>query len=227
MSNSKTVLVIAPHQDDETIGCGGTICKLINRGYEVNVVHVFLGTSGVPGCSPRASNKARHQEAQAAAKRGGYKILDNLGFVDRDRSKDNLLQTCLIKLMRSIKPSIVFAPHAQESDYEHRLVSIATREAVWLAATEIFIELGAHLETAPRALYYEVWKSIEQPMIISDVTDYQDIKRLMLEDFLSQMMQTSWVDGSLGRDQYRGATTVGRGSVEVFETTGIPIEEIV
>lgn len=229
MSNKKRkiVLVIAPHQDDETIGCGGTICKLINKGYNVKVAHVFLGTSGVPGCSPHESSEIRVREAQTAARQGGYEVLDNLGFIDRNRARDHELQPHIIRLIRSVKPDLVFAPHSGETDYEHRLVSSAVREAGWLAAAAIFPELGAHLEHAPRTLYYEVWKNIEHPTVISDITNYQDIKRGMLADFSSQMSQTSWIEGSLGRNQYRGTTTIGRGLVEVFECAGIPIEEIV
>ena len=46
-SNSKNVLVIAPHHDDESIGCGGTIALLTSKGYSVSVVHVYEGSSGV------------------------------------------------------------------------------------------------------------------------------------------------------------------------------------
>ena len=31
----KKVIVIAPHPDDETLGCGGTILKHIAKGYSV------------------------------------------------------------------------------------------------------------------------------------------------------------------------------------------------
>jgi LmbE family N-acetylglucosaminyl deacetylase len=41
-----TTLIIAPHPDDEVLGCGGTIAKLTSRGERV-VVAVL--TAGVPG----------------------------------------------------------------------------------------------------------------------------------------------------------------------------------
>lgn len=227
LNKTKTALVIAPHQDDEIIGCGGTICQMIDKRYIVKVAHVFLGTSGVPGCSPHVSAKKRHQEAVAAGKNGGYEVLENLGFVDRDRANDDLVQQRIIKLIRSVRPNILFAPHSKESDHEHQIVSLATREAVWLSATDIFPDLGSPLGYIPRTLYYEVWKNIDRPAIISDITSYQDRKRSMLENFPTQMTQTSWVDGALGRNQYRGTTTIGHGSVEVFECEGISLEEVI
>ncbi|WP_338450814.1 PIG-L deacetylase family protein [Niallia oryzisoli] len=40
---NKNVLVIAAHPDDEILGCGGTIKKLINQGYEVTTVIAAKG----------------------------------------------------------------------------------------------------------------------------------------------------------------------------------------
>lgn len=39
----KRILVIAPHADDESIGCGGTIAKAIEQGGEVFLVVVSVG----------------------------------------------------------------------------------------------------------------------------------------------------------------------------------------
>jgi LmbE family N-acetylglucosaminyl deacetylase len=228
MSNNKKIaLVIAPHQDDETIGCGGTICRLLDDGYEVKVAHVFLGTSGVASVTPEKGAGIRHGEALEAAKIGGYEVLENLGFVDRDRKNDHLIQPRIIKLIRSVKPTIVFAPHTGETDLEHHLVSIAVKEAIWLSVADIFTELGRPLRAIPRGLYYEVWKSIDSPIVLSDISNYVQKKSEMLNAFESQMSQTSWVDGSVGHSAYRATTTLGAGNVEVFEGSGILIEEII
>ena len=40
------VMVISPHPDDESIGCGGTICRHVAAG---EPVHVELLTSGEKG----------------------------------------------------------------------------------------------------------------------------------------------------------------------------------
>ena len=37
---AKKVLVISPHPDDETLGAGGSIVKLINEGHEVLILTV-------------------------------------------------------------------------------------------------------------------------------------------------------------------------------------------
>lgn len=48
--NGSSVLVIAPHPDDEVLGVGGTIAKLVAGGASVEVVIV---TKASPRCTAR------------------------------------------------------------------------------------------------------------------------------------------------------------------------------
>ena len=41
----KNMMVIAPHPDDETLGCGGTINKLSKLGKKIKVVFIAEGSS--------------------------------------------------------------------------------------------------------------------------------------------------------------------------------------
>src|SRR6476619_5514994 len=43
------VLVLAPHPDDETFGCGGTIRMLADRGVAIDVAFLTRGEQGVEG----------------------------------------------------------------------------------------------------------------------------------------------------------------------------------
>ena len=42
----KKVLVVAIHPDDETLGCGGTLLKHIDKGDKVFVLFISDGVSG-------------------------------------------------------------------------------------------------------------------------------------------------------------------------------------
>lgn len=226
--NKLTVLVIAPHHDDEAIGLGGTILYMIECGHDVRVAHVFDGSSGVCGVMDKnQSCTIREHEAKQAAMIAGYKLLPNLGFADRNRDRDKEIQASLIKLIRSEKPNVVFIPHIEETDYEHSLVSKEGREALWLASSEISPELGENVAETPMVLYYEVWKNISSPTVYCNITSYIDRKRKMLEIFTSQMEASGWVNGAIGHNAYRGVTMLGRGYVEAFSTEKISIEKII
>jgi glucosamine-6-phosphate deaminase len=44
----KRVLVLSPHPDDDVIGMGGTLCRLVEHGHEVHVAYQVSGANAVP-----------------------------------------------------------------------------------------------------------------------------------------------------------------------------------
>lgn len=60
----KKILVIAPHGDDEVLGCGGYLLQQSKEGAEI---HIILGTIG--GTDKRQSFDVRLIESKAVAKR--------------------------------------------------------------------------------------------------------------------------------------------------------------
>src|SRR3546814_4012834 len=74
LENVRRALVIAPHPDDEILGCGGTIARLCAAGVEV---HVAIVTRGKPPRFDAAHVRRVEEEARAAH--------DFLGVTRRDR----------------------------------------------------------------------------------------------------------------------------------------------
>src|SRR5947207_9627276 len=64
----RRVLVISPHPDDESIGCGGTLRQHVVDGDAVHVVFLTSGERGGHGRAPRETAQLREQEARDAAK---------------------------------------------------------------------------------------------------------------------------------------------------------------
>src|SRR5262245_59164913 len=83
-AHEQKILVIAPHPDDETLGCGGTIKLLTNAGARVDVLYTTRGENGL--FSPElAAPEERQQlaerrtrEAEAACKLLGVSHIDFL-----------------------------------------------------------------------------------------------------------------------------------------------------
>ena len=71
----KRVIVFAPHPDDETLGCGGTIAKKLREGYDVLIVFMTDGRNALSKlfnvCSnptPLELREIRKEEAKKASK---------------------------------------------------------------------------------------------------------------------------------------------------------------
>ena len=61
------ILVISPHPDDESIGCGGTICTHAAAGDKVELIVLTSGEKGGHGSSEDETIIIREEEAAAAA----------------------------------------------------------------------------------------------------------------------------------------------------------------
>ena len=222
----KKILIIAPHQDDEIIGCGGLICYLKEKKFDIYVCHVFKGNTGIDGISAEECQKIRQEEAFSVANYLGFKLLENLNFDDRGNTSKYELQEKLIYLVRDISPDYLLLPHANETDYEHKLVSIVGRESAWLALTNIKQRnLINNLNLKMQVLYYEVWENISNGKLCLDISKYIKEKENALLLYKSQM-GSGWLNGAIGRNAYRGSTLLNHGYCEVFNFEKMNMEEI-
>ena len=126
-------VIFSPHQDDETLGCGGTIIKKRQAGAEVKIVFMTDGSqSHHQWISESELISLRQQEAIQAAQT--LKVAPEdvvfLGFRDGELS-DSATQAIakVEELLRSNQPQQVFIPYIRETHPDH----LATNQIVLAA----------------------------------------------------------------------------------------------
>jgi len=213
------ILVVSPHQDDEVMGCGGTIIKHYKRGDSVYVVYITAGWSGIPEIkSKKKAIKIREKEAKDASKILGIKKTIFLKQEDRNISVNRRLIQKLIKIIRDLKPEIIYTPHSEEQDYEHRIIYQITKEASWLSRTPYLPQLGKAVNSLKFIYLYEVWTPLKKFFLKSDVTNVFNIKIKALSAYKSQIKHLNLVDAIIGLNMYRGSmTNKTRRFTEVFQ----------
>ncbi len=153
----QNVLVIAPHMDDEVLGCGGVICKHKSVGDTVTVIFVAHRIYGHRFNKER--NKIQKQHALKAKKVLGYDTAIFLSL--NDEKLDGCLQDIIIPLERHVddlKPNVVYLPFREDNNQDHRAVFDAARVVFRPAATPFVKEINM----------YEVSSSTEQsPPLLS------------------------------------------------------------
>lgn len=122
--SNQRILVLAPHPDDEVIGCAGTILLHIAQGDAVTVVYITDGRrSRALGLNAAQMTQRRKQEAQAA-----IAILDCdrvwLGFPENEWEIVDL-QPQLTDLLTRLDPHIIYAPSRVDFHPEHHKVAHA------------------------------------------------------------------------------------------------------
>lgn len=121
------VLVVAPHPDDETIGCGGTIARLTAAGTQADVVVCTDGeaTIGSPA-SPAETARRRRDEAVAACALLGARPPTFLGLPDGHLpAHAHAVADALDDRLRALRPQAVLVPWALERHADHRAIVAA------------------------------------------------------------------------------------------------------
>ncbi|MEH2425184.1 MAG: PIG-L family deacetylase [Nostoc sp.] len=135
----KPAIVFAPHQDDETLGCGGLIALKHELGTPIKVVFLTDGQKSHLHIKPEELIQIRKQEAVNALKILGIASSDIyfLDYMDgslMQLSKEERYQIInqLVQLLQSFQPSEVYLPHRKDKHNDHQ----ATYDLVQAALIE-------------------------------------------------------------------------------------------
>jgi len=119
--NGERILVIAPHPDDEVLGCGGTVARHVREG---NEVYLLIVTKGYPPDWSEEFLKNRPKEIKKANKILGIKKTFFLDFpaARLDTIPQRNLNDSILKVINEIKPTIVYIPHKGDLHKDHRII---------------------------------------------------------------------------------------------------------
>lgn len=195
---AETVLVLAPHPDDEVLGCGGYLALVAAAGGRV--VPVLLtdgGAGGLSGDADAATHVAtRLAESTRAAELLGIEAPRLLGFADRSLSgRGEALVDAILALISEVRPDCVLAPSPAETHPDHR----AAARAAHLA----FLRAGSGAPA--RLVFYEVSAPLA-PNRLVDVGPVAQKKAAAVAAFVSQLRQLPYDEVVEGLNRYRAMT---------------------
>jgi LmbE family N-acetylglucosaminyl deacetylase len=230
-------VVVAPHPDDETLGCGGTICRIRSSGAPVTILVLTDGSGSHP--SPRLAAR-RAAEVRAAAAVLGVDDVVLLGLPDGSLARQNaeVLRRRVRDVLDARDAQTVFVTSARDGSADHeaaaRIVLTASRPGTRLYEYPVW--LWRHWPATPfprsRGDAIQVGRStlralgglrlLRQYTCVVDVAADLDRKRAALACHVSQMSAPE-----AGRPTL---TAVGRGAfldrfftgIEVFRRTTVP-----
>jgi LmbE family N-acetylglucosaminyl deacetylase len=122
-------LVIAPHPDDEAIGCGAAIVRHMAAGDHVLIVFITDGRrSRALGLGPEAMAQRRRREAAASAAILGASW-EWLGLPEGEWASAELAER-LGQIVRRERPDLIYGPSRVDFHPEHRRVAQALAAAL-------------------------------------------------------------------------------------------------
>ncbi len=213
----KTVLSIGAHPDDIEFGCGGTESILKGRGYSIFHVIATLGGQGSLSKKKQELEIIRAKEAEKSAKLLGVTEVFYLGLEDGLTSFTPELKLKLIKLIRKIRPEILFIHASDDIFLDHKIIRSLTESALIAASGPWYAEAGGEPFQVPSVLGYEVWHPINKPGLAFDISSEIETKISSLLCHSSQIETTSYDDAVRALARYRGVMTRKGKYAEVFE----------
>ena len=200
------LLVVAPHPDDESIGCGGTLRLYVERGDRVDVVFLTSGELGLEELAPDAARKVREAEAEEAAALLG---LNSLAFLRHpDWFVDDVgeaVQHDLVRLVEDQVPDRVLYPHSGEGHPDHA------------AAARIVDRVAGLLGTPFERAAYEVWTPMTDFDDVEDISGVVETKLAAVRTYASQLSKFRYDDAVEGLNRFRGALAGHCAYAEVFQ----------
>jgi LmbE family N-acetylglucosaminyl deacetylase len=123
------ILVIAPHPDDEVLGCGGTIAKHSENGDDV---YLIIATKAYTPDWTEEFIKNREREIKESNKILGIKKTYFLNYptVKLDTIPQKELNDSIVKIVNKIKPDIAYIPFKGDLNKDHRLLFEASLVAL-------------------------------------------------------------------------------------------------
>ena len=189
------VLVISPHPDDESIGCGGTLRRHVVQGDSVRVIFLSSGENGGHGRAKEETLKVREKESKQAAAILGIDQMEFWRQPDSAVRATKEMAGRLRKKIREWRPKMLYVPHDREMHQDHRAAARLVRRALCrkIPATPM-----------PAVLQYEVWTPLQRMDEVVDITAYIETKMAAIRAHETQCSAMRFDDAILGLNRYRG-----------------------
>lgn len=180
-------LLLAPHPDDETFGCGGL---LITYPENFDVVCMTDGRCGGYSTTEDENIATRKKEFARAIDSYGIESYKSLDIKDR-----KLIYN--YEKFRSLEIEnydIIFLPNYFDQHKDHKAVTVLLQR---------LLNEKKHKPTL-KLIFYELWSPLPLVNRILDITKIIDKKKEAVNIYESQHKYLNYLDGIVGLSRYRG-----------------------
>lgn len=193
------LLVLAPHSDDESIGCGGLLARYAQQA---SVVCLTNGAKGDPNMVREMLIATREQELRAAMQIAGVSSVNFLGVEDQRLSSD---EQGFSRLDVS-SSDWIFLPNFLDQHPDHKAVTLQLQALLRQRGYRPNLKIA----------FYEIWGTLPVWNAYVELTpELWQQKQEMIACFKSQIKQIDYASRIQGLHVYRGIA-VGKAAVEAY-----------
>ncbi len=201
------IVVIAPHPDDESIGCGGALCCHADAGDRVTVIFLTSGELGLKHLTREVAWQTREAEAKAAGKILGIAEMHFL------RQPDWTLEdvvgptaAAVAEILANERPQFVYVPHPREGHPDHKAAVEILKQSLAICAVSV-----------PEIRGYEVWTPLGEYSVVVDISAQMARKLKAIRCHASQLVDIDYAHAAQSLNAYRGVLAARVPFAEVFQ----------
>lgn len=188
IKESEKLLIVAPHPDDETIGCGGILSLY---GPQCDVLLLTDGRRGIPeGSTFTQDETAAIRKREFLAVMDGFHVHGYRMLEIPDAELASHEQT--VSGVDLTAYDRIFVPNCNERHPDHK------------AAYEIINRLCQKQKAKAEVIEYEVWSPIISANRFLDISSVMDTKIAGLQKYRSQTASIDYESFVKGLNMYRG-----------------------
>jgi len=204
LPKGRSVLVLAPHSDDEVFGCGGVLALHAAAGARISIMIMTDGAARA-GDEKKAEIALREDESRAAAEVLGLPSPVFWRLPDRGLEYGEALVGRIGAAMAECHADLVYAPSLLEIHPDHCAAAMSALEAVRRQGEGVSIA------------FYEVGQP-GRPNCLVDITEVFEKKRVAMRCFASQLKYQPYDEHIAALNRYRSYTLPREVlAVEAFE----------
>lgn len=201
--HAESVLVLAPHPDDEVLGCGGLVRRWCAGGSSVRVLFLTDGGADAPEGQRADYVRRRRSEAAAAAAVLGLAGSDHLGLPDGALAEHRVqVETGLRRALVGFRPEVLLVPSPIEASEDHRETFEAVRRLFTGSSPD---DPMSEVLDGLRILAFEINRPLI-PNLLVDVSDELDTIERAMACYRSQQERHDYLGARLGLLRFRTLT---------------------
>lgn len=180
---AESILIIAPHPDDEAIGMGGTLGMHLDVQSQVTVLYMTDGRYEISknGLSTIDMINVRRKEAESIGEK--YHINQLFWKVeDTCLANDDDTISEMIKVLKDIRPKIIYLPSFFDYHYDHFTANRILAEALKKTSSSLINIIG-----------YEVRDNIPYPNYVVDISTHFERKKEILSHYATPLKVRDYI----------------------------------
>jgi LmbE family N-acetylglucosaminyl deacetylase len=218
------ILVVVAHPDDEVLGCGATMARLMQEGHEIKIAILAEGITSrarTRGEAQQSEVAQLRKHAQRAAHILGVNAVSFHGLPDNRLDTVPLLEVAKIveELINAWEPNRIYTHHPGDLNMDHTVVSravmIASRPTKQCHVKTLYqFEVPSSTEWA-----FQQFESAFRPNVFFDVSATLDVKLKAMACYETEMREFPHPRSleALTATARRWGSAVGVSAAEAFQ----------